>query len=161
MMQINNDWEKKLANQVNRTEGRTAAAVAAGNKNEIKRKELTSVFLDNIGILLQESIARFNESAKTRIEFITRAKDRRQNEYCGLKFQTRQILFTNTDRGFIRIDLAENESVQEAAFVLARLSRSGDFITWEEKNLLGVGNRLEPVTLKHLVRKYITFLVTT
>ncbi len=160
-MQINNDWEKKLANQVNRTTERTTTAVAAGNKNEIKRKELTSDFLDSIGILLQESIARFNESAKTKIEFIKRATDRRQNEYCGLKFQTRQILFTNTNRGFIRIDLAENEAIQEAAFVLARLSRSGDFITWEEKNLLGVGNRLEPVTLKHLVRKYITFLVTT
>jgi hypothetical protein len=160
MMQIKNDWEKKLANQVNRTVERTATAVAAGNKNEIKRKELTADFLDNIGTLLQESIARFNASAKTKIEFIGRAKDRRQNDYCGLKFQTRQILFTNTNRGFIRIDLVENEAIQEAAFVLARLSRSGDFITWEEKNLLGVGNRLEPVTLNHLVRKYITFLVT-
>lgn len=160
MMQINNDWEKKLANQVNRTTERTATAVAAGNKNEIKRKELASEFLDNIGQLLQESISRFNESAQTKIEFIKRAKDRRQNEYCGMKFQTRQILFTDTNRGFIRIDLVESEAIQEAAFVLARLSRSGDFITWEEKNLLGVGNRLEAVTLKHLVRKYITLLVT-
>jgi len=155
-----NDWEKRLANEVNRTEERTATAVASGNKNEAKRKVLTSEFIDNIGTLLQDSINRFNQSSNIKLEYVKRAKDRQGHDYCGIKFQSRQILFTDTGRGFIRVDLAKTEMVTEVAFILAKLSRTGNFITWEEKDLMGFGNRLEPVIPEYLVRKYITFLVT-
>jgi len=159
-MQIN-DWEKRLAAEINRTGERTAIAVSNGTRNEDFRKKLAREFLKQISGFLKESIEKFNGLSKNKIELVSISKDDRGDQYCGVGFQSRQIRFTDTGRGFIRIDRIHNETVEEAAFVLARLSRSGEFITWDEKNLLGVGNRLEPVTLKHLVRKYVTMLVTS
>jgi hypothetical protein len=156
-----NDWEKRLAAEINRTGERTATAVSNGTRNEDFRKKLAREFLKQISGFLKESIEKFNGLSKNKIELVSISKDDRGDQYCGVGFQSRQIRFTDTGRGFIRIDRIHSETVEEAAFVLARLSRSGEFITWDEKNLLGVGNRLEPVTLKHLVRKYVTMLVTS
>jgi hypothetical protein len=155
-----NHWEKRLAEQFNRVEERTKAAVSFGSSADDKRRELTRRFLDDLESPLKTSIDMFNELSAIKIEYIKRAKDQRGNEYCGVKFIDRQILFTDTNRGFIRVDLVQGEAVDEVAFLLARLSRSGSFITWEEKSLFGVGNRLEPITLRHIVRKYITMLVS-
>ncbi len=155
-----NDWENRLADQVNNISERTALAVKNGNRNEDTRRKLTVQFLDDIAGLLQESIKRFNEKASSKIEFISKSRDQRGDTFCGFKYLKNQIRFVDSGRGFIRVDLAQTSSVEEIAFILARLSRSGSFITWDEKNLMGFGNRLEPVTLTHIVRKYITFLVT-
>jgi len=155
-----NHWEKRLAEQINRVEERTQAAVAFGSNSDDTRKELTRRFLDDLEAPLRASIDKFNELSSLKIEFVKRGRDSRKKEYCGVRFMERQVLFTDTDRGFIRIDLAQGEAVDEIAFLLARLSRSGSFITWEEKSLFGVGNRLEPITLRHIVRKYITMLVS-
>lgn len=156
-----NDWEKRLAAEINRVGERTSIAVSNGTRNEDYRKKLARDFLSQIIGDLKESIEKFNGLSKNKIDLLSVSKDNRGDQYCGVSFQTKQIRFTDTGRGFIRVDRVHNESVEEVAFVLARLSRSGEFITWDEKNLLGVGNRLEPVTLKHLVRKYVTMLVTS
>jgi hypothetical protein len=118
-------------------------------------------FLETISPVLKESLGKFNDLSENKIEFISLTKDRRGDQYCGAIFNSREIRFVDSGRGFIRIDMVKNDSVNEVAFIIARLSRSGEFITWDEKNLLGIGNRLEPVTLQHVVRKYITMLVTS
>jgi len=155
-----NGWEKKLAEETNRVAERTSKAVSSGYERESLRKKLVSEFVDEIGKLIQKSADIFNQSSQSKIKCLKRQKDRRGNEYCGFEFDNKQIWFVDTDRGFVRVDLLVGESVQEAAFILARLSKTGTFITWDEKNVMGVGNRLEPVTLKHLVRKYMTMIVT-
>jgi len=157
-MQTNN-WERRLADQSNHVEERTRTAVSSGNRNEEIRHKLTTQFMTEVNSALKNSISKFNESAKQKIEFINTAKDQRGDTYCGIKLVEVEIHFVNSGRGFIRVDLIDHGAVTEAAFILARLSRSGNFITWDEKNLLGVGNRLEPVTITHLVRKYVTLLV--
>ncbi|HEQ99533.1 MAG TPA: hypothetical protein ENO22_09370 [candidate division Zixibacteria bacterium] len=159
-MQLN-DWEKRLAAEANRLKDRTNTAVSNGNRNESIRRKLTRDFLTAIGPILKESVTKFNDLSANKIEFMALAKDRRGDQYCGAAFNSREIRFVDSGRGFIRIDMVKNDSVNEIAFILARISRSGEFITWDEKNLLGFGNRLEPVTLKHVVRKYITLLVTS
>lgn len=156
-----NDWEKRLAAEINRTGERTSIAVSNGTRNEDYRKKLAHEFLSQISEYLKESIEKFNGLSKHKIDLLSISKDSRGDQFCGVGYQTKQIRFTDTGRGFIRVDRVQREAVEEAAFILARLSRSGEFITWDEKNLLGVGNRLEPVTLKHLVRKYVTMLVTS
>lgn len=156
-----NDWEKRLAAEINRVGERTSVAVSNGTRNEDYRKKLAREFLSQIIENLKESIEKFNGLSKSKIDLLSISKDTRGDQYCGASYQAKQIRFTDTGRGFIRVDRVHSESVEEVAFVLARLSRSGEFITWDEKNLLGVGNRLEPVTLKHLVRKYVTMLVTS
>ena len=159
-MQLN-DWEKRLAAEANRVNERTSVAVSNGTRNEGTRRKLTREFLEQIIPMIKESIEKFNNLSKNKMEFIAPNKDRRGDQYCGASFQSREIRFTDPGRGFIRIDMAKDEAIEEVAFILARLSRSGDFITWDEKNLMGIGNRLEPVTLLHLVRKYLTMLVTS
>jgi len=157
---LSNDWERRLAAEVNHTGERTAAASATGNRNEKIRLQLCRQFLDEFRPLLKASIDKFNQSSQAKIELVEKGTDKRGNLCCTIKFRLRQINFVDTERGFIRVDLVEPSSESEAAFLLARLSRSGDLITWDEKSLLGFGNRLEPVTKEHLVRKYITLLVT-
>lgn len=157
-MQSNN-WERRLADQSNHVEERTSTAVSSGNRNEEIRKKLTTQFMTDVHSGLKNSISIFNESAKHKIDVINTAKDQRGDTYCGIRLAEVEIRFVNSGRGFIRVDLIDHDAVTEAAFILARLSRSGDFITWDEKNLLGFGNRLEPVTITHLVRKYVTLLV--
>ncbi|NIS16658.1 MAG: hypothetical protein GWO41_09875 [candidate division Zixibacteria bacterium] len=159
-MQLN-DWEKRLAAEANRVKDRTSTAVSNGNRNEDLRRKLSGDFLDSIGPILKESLSKFNELSENKIEFISLTKDRRGDRYCGAGFNSRQIRFVDSGRGFIRIDMVKNDAVNEVAFIIARLSQTGEFITWDEKNLLGIGNRLEPVTLQHVVRKYITLLVTS
>jgi hypothetical protein len=155
------DWEKRLAAEINRTGERTTTAVSNGLRNEDYRKKLAREFLSQMSGFLNESIGKFNDLSKNKIELLSISKDTRGDQYCGVGYRSRQIRFTDTGRGFIRVDRTHNDAVEEVAFILARLSRSGEFITWDEKSLLGVGNRLEPVTLRHLVRKYVTMLVTS
>ena len=143
-MQTNN-WERRLADQLNHVEERTSTAVSAGNRNEGTRRKLTEEFMSVVNTSLKKSINKINESSRQKIEFLNTAADRRGDTFCGAKLSEVEIRFVNSGRGFIRIDLIDHEAVTEAAFVIARLSRSGDFITWDEKNLLGFGNRLEPV----------------
>ena len=157
-MQTNN-WERRLADQLNHVEERTTVAVSAGNRNEQTRRKLTEEFMSVVNSSLKKSIDKINESSRRKIEFLNTSRDSRGDSYCGVKLNETEIHFVNSGRGFIRIDLIDHDAVTEAAFVIARLSRSGDFITWDEKNLLGFGNRLEPVTITHLVRKYVTLLV--
>jgi hypothetical protein len=159
-MQLN-DWEKRLAVEANRVRERTDTAVSNGTRNEDTRRKLTKEFLDKITPMLKESLDKFNGLSDSKIEFISLTKDRRGDQYCGASFHSLEIRFIDSGRGFIRIDMVKDKAVNEIAFILARLSRTGEFITWDEKNLLGIGNRLEPVTLGHLVRKYITLLVTS
>lgn len=153
------DWESLLANQLNHIQNRISSAVDNGKRNEDIRRKLTVQFLEDMSRKIKASLEKFNQSARVKMEYVDFSKDHLGNRYFGLRLLTRQMNFVDTRRGFARVDLIEGGSVREAAFVLARLSRTGELITWEEKNLLGFGNHLEPVTLDHLVRKYMTYLV--
>jgi hypothetical protein len=153
------DWESRLANELNHVQSRTQTATESGKRKEDIRRQLTVSFLEEMSQKIKQSLEKFNQSSRIKMEFIDFNKDNYGNRYFGIKLLLRKLHFVDTERGFVRVDLLEGSAVREAAFILARLSRSGDLITWEEKNLLGFGNQLEPVTLDHLVRKYMTYLV--